>query len=83
MHYAYILFLLSLFREAAKKNLLLMARPLRPNPPPSSSLMAVEILERWKRGSKKSSFSLMARPLSPPPLLMDRPLREELFLRLL
>ena len=37
-----------LFREAAKKNLLLMAGPLRPNPPLSSSLMAVVILERWK-----------------------------------
>ena len=31
-----------------KKVLLLMAGPLRPNPPPPSSLMAVEILERWK-----------------------------------
>ena len=31
----------------------------------------------------KSSFSLMAGPLPPPPpLLMARPLREELFLRL-
>ena len=29
-----------------KKVLLLMAGPLRPNPPPPSSLMAVETLER-------------------------------------
>ena len=34
-----------------------MAGPLRPNPPPPSSLMTVEILERRKKGSK------MARPL--------------------
>ena len=38
-------------REAAKKykNILFMAGPLRPNLPPPSSLMAVEILERWKK----------------------------------
>ena len=35
-----------LVREAAKKDLLLMAGPLRHNPPPPSSLMAVEILEK-------------------------------------
>ena len=41
-----------------------MAGPLRPNPPPPSSLMAVEKLERWgKKGSKKIYFFLMARPL--------------------
>ena len=34
-----------------------------------------------KKVSKKVLFSLMARPL-PPPLLMDRPLVEEFFLRL-
>ena len=47
-----------------QKKVLLLAGPLRPNPLPPSSLMAVEILERWK----KVFFSLMARPL-----------REELF----
>ena len=31
-----------------------MAGPLRPNPPPPSSLMANEILERWKKGLKKN-----------------------------
>ena len=30
-----------------KKVLLLMARPLRPNPPPPSSIMAVGTLELW------------------------------------
>ena len=43
-----------------------MAGPLKPKPlpPPLSSLMAVEILERWKkRFEKKVTFSLMARPL--------------------
>ena len=40
-------------REAAKKVLLLMARPLRPNPPPPSSIMAIEILERWEKRLKK------------------------------
>ena len=40
--------------------------------------MAVEILERWKKGFKKSSFSLMAWPF-PPPLLMARPLKDELY----
>ena len=43
-----------LFREAAKKS-------------SPSSLMAVEILERWKKGSKKVLFSLMARPLREKP----------------
>ena len=42
--------------KSQKKVLLLMARPLRPNPPPPSSLMAVEILERWKKGSNKMLF---------------------------
>ena len=43
--------------------------------------MAVEILESWKKKvPKKVLFSLMARPFTPPPpLLMARPLREELF----
>ena len=42
-----------LLREAAtKKSLLLMAGLLRTNPPPPSSLMAVEILERWKKRDK-------------------------------
>ena len=35
-----------------KKVLLLMAWPLRPNPPPQS-LMPFKILERRKKGSKK------------------------------
>ena len=65
-----------------QKKLSLMAGPLRPNPPPPSSLMGVEILEGWKKGSKKSFFSIMARPFTPSPLLMALPLREELFLRL-
>ena len=47
-------------REAAKKVILLLAGPLRPNPPPWA-------LERWnvekKRFQKKLFFSLMARPL--------------------
>ena len=56
-----------------------MAGPLRPNPPPPSSLMAVGTIERWKKKVKKKViFSLMARPFTP--LLMARPLREELFL---
>ena len=53
-----------------------MAGPLRPNPPPPLELKWP--MERWKKiGSNKGIFSLMA-----PPLLMARPLREELFLRL-
>ena len=35
-----------------------MAGPLRPNPTPPSSLMTVEILERWKKRFKKSFFFL-------------------------
>ena len=50
-----------------KKVLALMARPLRPNPPPLSSLMAVVKLERWEK-SEKSTFSSMARPFTFPPL---------------
>ena len=53
-----------------------MAGPLRPNPPPPSSLRAVEIYERWK----KTFFFLNSPALYPPPLLMDRPLRVEFFL---
>ena len=48
-------------KGSRKKVLFLMAGPLRPNPPSLSSLMAVEILERWKNGS--IFLSLMARPL--------------------
>ena len=61
----------SFVREAAKikKNLLLMTGSLRPNPPPPSSVMAAETLERWKKKvPKKVIFSLMARPFTPPPL---------------
>ena len=56
-----------------------MAGPLRPNPPP------LEPNGRWndgtleKKGSKKSHFFLNGPALYPPPLLMARPLREELF----
>ena len=66
-------------REAAKKVIFLMAGPLRPNPPPPSSLMAVEILERWKKRLKKSFFFLNGPALYPTPLLMARPLRRGLF----
>ena len=56
-----------------------MAGPLRPYPPP-----LFELNGRWnvgKKGFKKVIFSLIARPFirPPPPLLMARPLREELF----
>ena len=72
-------------RKAAKKVLLLMAGPLRPNPPLPPPL---ELNGRWnfgtleKKGSKKSYFFLNGPALyapGPPPLLMARPLREELF----
>ena len=63
-----------------KTVLLLMARPLRPNLPPP-----LELNGRWNvgtlknKGYKKAFFSLMARPFTnPPPLLIARPLREEL-----
>ena len=64
-------------REAAKKVLLLLAGPLRTNPPPPSELNG-----RWNFGTlekkvpKKVLFPLMARQHYPPPLLMARPLRE-------
>ena len=45
-------------RKAAKKRL---AGPLRPNP---SSLIVVEILEFWKKGSKKSSSDMSAKTVS-------------------
>ena len=38
--------LMYILREAAKSSSL-NGRPFRPNPPPHSSLMAVEIFERW------------------------------------
>ena len=68
-------------REAAKKVLLLMARPLRPNPQPP-----LELYGRWNVGTleknwfKESYFFLNGPALyPPPPLLMVRPLREGLF----
>ena len=48
-----------------------MAGPLRPNPPPPSSLIAVEILKRWKKRFQKV-------PKVPKGSLMARPFREEL-----
>jgi len=59
-----------------------MAGTLRPYPPHSSSLMAVEILEYWKKNVKQKYFFLNGPALYPPPLLIARPLKEELFLRL-
>ena len=60
---------MGILREAAKKKvLLLMAGPLRPNLPPPSSLMAVEILERWKKRFKFFCF-LNGPTLYPPPPL--------------
>ena len=65
-------------RKAAKKKvLLLMAGPLRPNPP--SSLMAVGMLERWKKRFQKQLF-LNGQALPPPPLLMA--IKRRTFLRL-
>ena len=39
-----------------KKVLVLMAGPLRPNPPTPSNLMAVEILEHWEKRLQKKLF---------------------------
>ena len=51
-------------RKAATKSSSLMARPLSPNPPPPSSLMADGKLEIWKkRLKKKLFFFLMAQSL--------------------
>ena len=44
--------------------------------------MAAGMLERWKKRLQKSHVFLNGPALYPPPLLMTRPLREELFLRL-
>ena len=47
-----------MYNICKKKVLLLMAGPLKPNPPPPSSLMAVEILEHGeKKVPKKVHFS--------------------------
>ena len=54
-------------KGSRKKNLLLMARPLRPTPPPLEQNGTLE-----NEVSKKVLFSLIARPL-----------REELFLRMI
>ena len=55
-----------------------MAGLLGPTPP------SLELNGCWNGGTlekkdKKSNFSLMARPFTLPPLLIARPLREELF----
>ena len=47
-------------REAAKKVLLLMARPLRPNPPPP-----IELNGRWNVGTLEKKAP--KKVLSPPP----------------
>ena len=60
-------FYASLREAAIKQVLLLMTGPLRPNPHPPSSLMAVEILERWKKKFQESSFFLNGPALYPPP----------------
>ena len=68
-------------REATKKVLLLMTGPLRPNSP-----SPLELNCRWnvgtlgKKGYQKKF--LYGHALYPPPLLMARPLREELLFRL-
>ena len=62
---------LFLIWEAAKNVLLLLAGPLRPNPPPSS-LMAFGTSERWKKKVKKKfffPFFLNGPALYPPPPL--------------
>ena len=62
LHYTGTMFLgnnekvLAGIREAATKSSFLMARPLSPNPPPPSSLMADGKLEIWKKRLKKSYF---------------------------
>ena len=77
--YVYVL------REAAntKRVLLLMAWPLRPNPPPPSSLMVVEILDRWKKRLQKKFFFLKGPALYPhPPFNGPAIKKKNLFLRL-
>ena len=65
----------TLLREAAKKFLLLMAGPLRPNPLPP-----LELNGRRKVGKKSSKKSFFLNgPAFYPPLLMAWPQREELF----
>ena len=49
------LFKTRLLSEAAKKVLLLMARPLRHNPPPSSLMATLE--ERWKKRIPKEKLT--------------------------
>ena len=60
-------------REAAKKNLFLVARPLRPLAPPPLGLVAIGTFFPY---IKKSSFFLSGTPVWPPPLLMAWPLRK-------
>ena len=67
-----------LLREAAKSSSL-NGRAIKTNPPPPpSTLIAIEILERWKKKVlKKVFFSLWPSPLPPPlPLLMAGSKRE-------
>ena len=52
-----------------------MAGQLRPNPPSR----ALWPLKRWKKRFKKSYFFVNGPALYPPPLLMARPLREDIF----
>ena len=53
-------------------------------PTPHPSLVVGATLTKFteKKVPKKVLLSLMVRPFAPPPLLMARPLREELFFRL-
>ena len=66
-----------LFREAATKSFFLSGPATKP-PPPSSAYWPKELLSLHK----KKSFFLSGTPVKPPPLLVARPIRKELFLRL-
>ena len=48
--------LLAYLWKPQNKILLLMAWPLRPNPPSLSSLMAIGTIERWKKRFENKSF---------------------------
>ena len=55
-------------REAAKKVIFLMPVPLRPYPPPPSSLMAVGTFKKkFTKSQRKFFFFLMASTLPPYP----------------
>ena len=74
------MYIVNFIREAAKKVLLLMTGPFKPNPRPPLEFGRFNFGTFKKKVLKKDFFPLIARPFTPPPRNGPaRPLKKELF----